>query len=629
MLQAIRTRAGGIVVKTLFALLIISFGFWGIYTRSPYYQSKSPDTVVATVGDESIRADQLQTALRPALERLRTQLGGSLDPAQVKQLGVTDTVLEQLISQSLVDQEIGRLRLDVSDDVIRAAIKQSPNFRGPDGQFDRNRFNQVLAMNGLTEDALFARLRRDLPRGDLLQAITAGARVPRPLIDALYRYRNERRVAEVVALPAADTADPGAPSDEALGKFYDAHADLFRAPELRGFTLASLAAGDIAGSIHIADDKLKAAFEERKDDFAVPEQRQIQQILAPTEDKAKEAEAALAAGKEWKEVATTIAGQNADTIDLGLFKQEDLPPQLRETVFELPLDKPSEPIKDPLGWHILRVVKIEPPSNQSFDQAKAKLTDDLVQEQAADRLEQIGNQVDDALAGGGSLADVAARFGLKLTTIAASDIGGRGPDGTPITLPVAVTDVLKTVFDTDENRTSRVTPFEVSAIFVVHTDKVTQPQVKPLAEVKTQAIAAWQAEQRAAAAKNQAATLAAAVPPGAELAKIATDKGLVATTTQPLSRRPDAASHHLPAALVAKLFTAKAGDVVTADEPTTAYVAQLKEIQAPSSTPDAEAAKLADDLGNAERFDIVGQFTDSLKQRYPVQVERAALDRLF
>src|SRR4029077_2817024 len=101
MLQAIRTRAGGIVVKVLFGLLILSFGFWGLYTRSPFFQNgQSPDAVVASVGDREIRADQLQAALRPVVERLRAQFGGALDQAQIKQLGVTDAVLEQLVNQS-------------------------------------------------------------------------------------------------------------------------------------------------------------------------------------------------------------------------------------------------------------------------------------------------------------------------------------------------------------------------------------------------------------------------------------------------------------------------------------------------------------------------------------------------
>src|ERR1700751_145014 len=81
-LQAIRTRAGSIIVKVLFGLLIISFGFWGIYTRSDYFQGHSPDTVIATVGDHNIRADELQRLLQPTLERLRSQLGGTIDQQQ-------------------------------------------------------------------------------------------------------------------------------------------------------------------------------------------------------------------------------------------------------------------------------------------------------------------------------------------------------------------------------------------------------------------------------------------------------------------------------------------------------------------------------------------------------------------
>ena len=62
-------------------------------------------------------------------------------------------------------------------------------------------FNQVLAANRMSEDQLIARLRQEIPRGDLLQAVTAGVVVPRPVIDAIYRFRNETRVADVVAIP--------------------------------------------------------------------------------------------------------------------------------------------------------------------------------------------------------------------------------------------------------------------------------------------------------------------------------------------------------------------------------------------------------------------------------------------
>ena len=89
MMQAIRSRAGSIIVKILFGLLIISFGYWGIYIRSPFSSDNSPDTTVATVGGRSISAAELQKALQPAIERLRAQFGGTVDAQQLKQLGVT------------------------------------------------------------------------------------------------------------------------------------------------------------------------------------------------------------------------------------------------------------------------------------------------------------------------------------------------------------------------------------------------------------------------------------------------------------------------------------------------------------------------------------------------------------
>src|SRR5437016_12019081 len=372
MMQWIRGRAGSIIVKVLFGLLIISFGFWGIYTRSDYLQGHSPDTVIAAVGDYNIRAEDLQRALEPALERMRAQFGTSIDARQVKQLGILDTLLGQLIDRSLIDQETSRLGLEVSDDEIRSAIYANPAFRGPDGKFDRQLFAQVLTMNRLTEDQLVVRLRRDIPRSDLVQAVTAGVGIPRPVVDILYRYRNEKRLADIVAFPVASVTGIGEPSQTDLGKFYEAHPDLFRAPEYRSFTVVSLSPGDVEQPGEISEDDLRKEYEQRKDEFETPDRREIQQVLSPSEEKAKEAEAALAAGKDWKDVATTIAGQDPETIDLGLLSRQEIPKLLGDVAFELPLNQPSPPIKSPLGWHILRVVKIEQAATQSFDQAKAQ-----------------------------------------------------------------------------------------------------------------------------------------------------------------------------------------------------------------------------------------------------------------
>jgi len=625
MLQAIRSKAGSVVVKGLFGLLILTFGIWGI---GDIFRNRPTDTVIATVGEQSIRAEDLQAGVRRELERLSARVGGAIDLQQAKQLGVVDSVLDELIDRRLFDQEAERLRLEVSDEVIRNAITDNPKFKTPDGHFERALLNVELAKNHLSEDQLVAMMRREIPASDLVRALTLGAAAPQSMVDLLFRHRNEKRVADIVALTIADAGDVGQPSDADLTAFYDRHQELFRAPEYREVTLASLSPSDFDQSIEIPEAKLKEEFDQREDEFQQPEQREVQQILAPSEEKVKEAAAALAAGKDWNEVATQIAGQNPETIELGLMKREELPRVLSDIAFELPLNKPSEPVKTPLGWHILRVVKIEPPVTQTFEQAKPKIEAELIRNEAIDRIYKVANRVDDALASGAALEEVASKFGLKSTQIAAVDVGGRDAEGKPVALPLPSREVTKLVFATAEGQTSRVTETRDGAIYALRVSKITPPAVKPLAEVKDQAVAAWQAEKRREIVAKTAEELAAAVKPDARLAVVAAQKGLKVTTSPPLQRQPDR-DQTTPTAVVVKLFEAKPGEVVTAADAGGSYVAQLNEVQAPE-TPSRDAmAEVSRDLNQGMRSDLAAQFTQALRAHFPVEIRREVLDRLF
>src|SRR5262249_14966767 len=122
--------------------------------------------------------------------------------------------------------------------------------------------------------------------------------------------------------------------------------------------------------------------------------------------------------------------------------------------------------------------------------------------------------------------------------------------------------------------------------------------------------------------------LAAAVKGDAPLAKVAADRKLTVTASPPLSRDAQNAAP-APPALISKLFAAKQGDVVTASDASGAYVAQLKEIQVPESPPDAAVSGLSDQLAGEARVDAAGEFPGALRRRFPVEVKRDALDRMF
>jgi peptidyl-prolyl cis-trans isomerase D len=100
MLQFIRSKAGSLIVKILFAVLIFAFGAWGI--GDIFRQRTAAETTVATVGGIKIQADELQNAVRQEVERLRPMFGGNFDLEQAKAFGITNTVLERLVADNVL-----------------------------------------------------------------------------------------------------------------------------------------------------------------------------------------------------------------------------------------------------------------------------------------------------------------------------------------------------------------------------------------------------------------------------------------------------------------------------------------------------------------------------------------------
>jgi peptidyl-prolyl cis-trans isomerase D len=86
----------------------------------------------------------------------------------------------------------------------------------------------------------------------------------------------------------------------------------------------------------------------------------------------------------------------------------------------------------------------------------------------------------------------------------------------------------------------------------------------------------------------------------------------------------------VPPALVAKLFEAKPGAAVTAPAGEGYAVAQLKEIQPADPAKDpAAVAQLKGQVGNVMQNDMLDEFDQALRQRFPVEVNQAKLDQLL
>ncbi|MBV9522740.1 MAG: peptidyl-prolyl cis-trans isomerase, partial [Alphaproteobacteria bacterium] len=571
-----------------------------------------------------IQADELLNGVNRQMENFR-RIYGNFGVEQAKQLGIVDTVLNGLIAGDLFRLEQTRLGVMIDDQVVRDAIVANPNFHNSAGAFDKNVFLGVLANNQMSESRYVALIRQEIERGILSGAVAGGATVPPGLADALFRRQNEKRVADTVFIASDKMTGIAAPSEAELQDYYDKHQDAFRAPEYRGITALTLTPDDLAPAMEVSEEKLRKEFDARQDEFQTPERREIEQILLPDETKANEAEAQIAAGKDFAEVARSVANQEESAIKVGWTTREDMLPALADVAFALAQGEVSKPVQDPLGWHILRVTGIDA-GTKTFEEVRDRLKAEVARETAADELFKEHNEIEDALAGGATLDEVAEKFKMKTVRVAAVDLDGRDPKGERA--GITDSEMLHAAFNTEKGQMTRLTETKDNGYFLLRVDSVTPAALKPLSEVENQVAEQWRAEQRGAAAAAMAKEIAAAVASGKSLAEAAAEKQLTVTTSPPMPRTGGGGKSELPASLVSRIFELKPGESGVSEGSGGWYVAQLKSIDVPDPGADKAALdQVSDQLTQGMESDLLSEYDKALRARYPVDLHRDAIDR--
>ena len=627
MLEAIRKRTASIFVKGLLGLLVVSFAIWGI---GDVFSPGSRTTAVAEVGDVEIRPDRFNTEFQREMRRLRTVFGGDLDLERARALGLPHSVLGRMINDILFAQGADALGVAISDDLVSGEIRGTQAFRNIRGTFDRARFEQFLQSERLTEDGFVAQVRRDLTRAQFLDSVQAGAAAPRTLVTAMYNRRQEKRVADVLRVADGTMTGIPEPDEETLAAFHEDNAGRFTAPEYRALTVVSLTAEDLAKEIAISDEALREAFEAREDEFDRPERRRLQMMVLDDEDAARRAYGMLGEGRDFAGVAKEVANVDGEILDLGWVTRDQLLPELADAVFSLQEGRYSEPVKSPLGWHLLRLVDVEAARRQTLDEVRQALTADLARDRAIDSLVDLANRLEDELGGGATLEEAASMLTLKLTKIPAIDRGGRTAGGDPVRDLPPGGQFLATAFQTAEDTESALTEAGTDAYFIVRIDSVVAPALRPLDSIRAEVARAWKAERRTEKAKETAEGILARLRDGVKLAAVAAEMGLGIKTTEPFTRSSGAAASGLAGALVRGLFEVRPGEATMARAVDGYDVARLKEVRAADPFADKDGLEaLRARITDSVRSDLLVQLAGALRKRYPVTVNRQVFENLF
>ncbi|MDR3528604.1 MAG: SurA N-terminal domain-containing protein [Rhizomicrobium sp.] len=553
MLQEMRKYAKSKLANVLLGLLAVSFVSWGVgdFVRA------SNDSSVAKVGGVAIDQQDFRRDYTNSVRSEANRRGeATLSPEEIRKLKIADAVLEQKIASQALDNVVKKLGLTASDAMVTGIIHRYSAFSGVTGQFDRPTFQRTIERIGYSEQGFIELVRADTARNQLVQAVEGGFKVPPGYAKLLFNYFTEIRAADYVVVDAKSLGAIPAPSDAELTAYVKAHPGQFSTPEYRDVTYAAITPDDLMPTIKVTDALIQQAYDDHKDEFVIPEKRDLDQISFQTEAAAKVAyEKAQKGGLDQ---LTNEKGEKA-TPQLAI-TTADLDPARAKAVFALAKDGITPPMKTPAGsFAILRVKSITPGVTRTLDTVKEELRGKIARELATSKLSDMSNAYTDASSGGLALADAAKKVGMKSGRIAAIDLAGLAPDGQKAAAPDDQ-EFRNIAFHTEPGDEGDPQLAKSGALYVVSVNSITAPKLKPLEQVRPQALAAWTEQQRIALLKKKVQDLAAQANREDSLDGAAKAIGAAVQKSPALDHRTS--DDTFSPALVQQIFTAKPGQTV-------------------------------------------------------------------
>jgi peptidyl-prolyl cis-trans isomerase D len=287
----------------------------------------------------------------------------------------------------------------------------------------------------------------------------------------------------------------------------------------------------------ISDDDIVAYYQDNIADFITPEKRNISQMVFDNEEIANNALERVKKGEDFYRVAKEVANQDKETTFLGELTADSMLPELSEKVFDAKSGEITDVIKTEFGWHILKVNNIIPKIETPLEKVKNKIISIIKDERSYDEAQNIISDIEDEIAQGSNLADIANKYDVKLYNIKKLKDDGSYVSSSAKKLKEILnsSDLIDTVFSYNENEVSQAIETEDGFIFAA-VNKINDAHIKDLSVVRPEIIKIWTENEKSAIAQEIINDVLLNLDNGDSLSEIASRFNLKLKTTNPLKR---------------------------------------------------------------------------------------------
>ncbi|HEV2332553.1 MAG TPA: SurA N-terminal domain-containing protein [Gammaproteobacteria bacterium] len=427
-IQALRDNMPKWITGVILVIIIGPFALWGINS----YFTASTDSSVATVNGDEISPGDFERAYQGQYERLQQFYGASFQPGMIDEKALRQQVLDQLINETLLNQQVEKQHYSVGDQQLGDAIRKMSAFQ-VGGKFSEQQYVAALSSSGMTPAEFERRDRQGIEVGQVQDAIQDSAIATPAALAAAVAVRGQEREIAYLEVHTVSLLGTQPVSDDDIAAYYKAHGKDFMTPEKVTLAYVDLDEANLAKDVKPTDADLQALYQQQLDSYKQGETREARHILIavsgndPKADAAAKAKAEdilkqLKAGADFAKLAKQYSddpGSKNQGGDLGKVSRGVMVKPFEEALFGMA--KPGDiagPIRTQFGYHIIQLEGIDASTVKPFTEVKAQLLADYQKKKADDEYYNLGDQLANlAYEHPESLDEVSKQLNLPVQTV--------------------------------------------------------------------------------------------------------------------------------------------------------------------------------------------------------------------
>ena len=623
-------------LKWSLALVCLAFVIFYIpdFLRGTGADVSASDTVAVVQGHD-IRADEFRRTYQAQLEAYRQAYGGKMSEQLLKQLGIENQILQQLVDERASVAEAERLGIQVTDEEVRQRILTLPAFQENGAFIGEQRYQLLLRSQRppLVPAEFEDTVRRSLVIDKLRSSLTQWMSIPDKELETEYRRKNDKVKVAVLAFPVDKYRAEVKVSDDQVASHFDAHKDDFKIPEKRKIRFLLIDLEQLKAKVVVPQADIDRAYNDSIEQYSTPDQVRASHILLKSEgaDEAVKAKAAdlvkqARAGADFAELAKKYSQDEASAKsggDLDYFGRGRMVPEFDTAVFAMEPGQISDPVKTQYGYHIIKLIDKKAGAVRTLAEVRPQLNDQLASARAQAQADELAQTLQKEVTKAADLDTVAKARGLQVQE------SGFFARDEPVLAVGGSPEVAAKAFDMKDGDVS--SPIRAPRGYVFATVSGKQASYVPkLDEVKDKVRDALVTNGAKDLAKQAAAAVVAKLKAAPDFDKAAKAAGVEAKTTDFVTRDQPLGDLGVAPDASEAAFALDKGAI---SDPIAVgnTIAVIKVVDKTTVTPDELASQkdtFREEMLNDERARFFSAYMTKARQKMKIDVNREALQRV-